>query len=437
VAKIKIRFFLLSFLFISISIWLVKTDPYLFDFKSMSHFKPDPILDCYRARVSPTSLGSLAETVPVLYRQDSQRRAIFDLPHLNFEISSVWSSSSQVNVGIHGASKASAIADQNFYFVGGDSGQFGAWSRRSGELSWKYIFADAARGVHSTAAIDGDSVYVGSYRGTIYNIDRISGDLIWSRVVGHTIGASPLIVGRNLILAVETYDPDGYLLNLDKSSCEILWKSVNLGEQAHSSPAYDPQYGLVILGANNHTYQAFELETGQRKWISVVSGDVKSTPWIEDGYSYITTWGQEVLKFDNQNGKKIWASELRGKSQVSPLYSKRHDLVFVSDSTGTLYGFQGRDGRKKWEIKNSHPLQISSPVLLRAGTQEKILYACLSKKMCLINFEGKIEKQWPLDGVFTGSIYLVQHPLKSDEWEMPLAFDEGPLVQYRLQLRNK
>ncbi|MFN8943301.1 MAG: PQQ-binding-like beta-propeller repeat protein [Pseudobdellovibrionaceae bacterium] len=377
--------------------------------------------------------ASSLESAISVYRQNDSRQAIFSVPHFNFTIKKIWRSADPVNLGVHSASKASAIIHKDSVFVGGDNSWFYSYDKKNGNLNWKFYTADSTRGIHSTAVAEGDFVYVGSYRGSIYKIHQKSGKIVWSRIVGQTIGASPLIVGDQLIIAVETMKPGGYLISMHKDTCELQWRSTDLGEQAHSSPAYDPQTGLLVLGANNSTYQAFDVKTGHRVWKTHIQGHIKSTPWVDEGHSYITSWGNEIFKVDHKTGALAWRAELENKSQVSPALSKKHGVVFVADSGGKMYGLSESTGDILWTQESDLKFQISSPVVLKTPQDEKFLFFCQKAKVCLINHKGKIEKTWPVDGFFTGSLFLIDVDPGEGTSKLPMAFNEGHLVQYELQ----
>ena len=126
------------------------------------------------------------------------------------------------------------------------------------------------------------------------------------RTIGDTVGASPLIDRDTITFSVETNSLNGYLVRLNKKNGDIIWMSPPLGEQAHSSPALDVPSGTLVLGVNNSTIQGFSYSSGRRLWSIGVNGPVKSTPVVDGGIGYVTTWGKELIAFNMDKGIILW-----------------------------------------------------------------------------------------------------------------------------------
>ena len=54
-------------------------------------------------------------------------------------------------------------------------------------------------GVHSSPAVSGDTVYVGSNNGSFYALDRATGAIEWEREIGTWVGAGPAISGNAVV----------------------------------------------------------------------------------------------------------------------------------------------------------------------------------------------------------------------------------------------
>jgi outer membrane protein assembly factor BamB len=347
----------------------------------------------------------------IMYRGTGERRADFHVSRPVKRLHPVWSSN-KINLGIHGASKSSPITDGERVFVGGDDSWFRAFSISSGEPQWSFYLGAANRGIHSTAALDESGVYVGSYRGALYKMDRTTGNLIWERIIGDTIGASPWLGEDGIVAAVETTRPDGYLMKLSRENGDIIWRSPAFGEQAHSSPAFDPASRLFILGVNNSTLQAFHAESGERAWSVAAKGQIKSTALLRNGKGYITSWGKDLVSFDVRSGKTLWSVGLADKSQVSPVFLESRDLVVAADRTGLLQAFDAQTGEARWKLsfRSTNPDRVNlqtSPVVLRADNrEEQILFMCEDGMLCLISSSGHVLNRVPMHGTLSGVPWL-------------------------------
>ncbi|MBC7420967.1 MAG: PQQ-like beta-propeller repeat protein [Bdellovibrio sp.] len=361
----------------------------------------------------------------IMYRSGPSRHAIFEADSFN-SIKNLWMTP-QINFGIHGASKSSVLADESTVFVGSDTSWFYAFDKFTGNLKWKFYLGESTRGIHSTAVIEKDFVYVGSYRGSVYKINKYSGALIWMRILGGTVGASPFIEKDDIVFNVETFRPDGYLIKLNKNSGEIVWQSDFLGEQSHSSPALSEDGKTVLVGVNNSTVQAFDYQTGQRKWTTKVLGQIKSTAWIDGPVAYFSNWGKELISIEIETGKIIWQAKLKAASQVSPAFSKKYGLILIADSNGTTYGVHSKSGKIIWQWQKEKFKQSSSPILLKIKRDEFFLLYCQVNKLCMIKPEnGLLVKTWDLDGFFTGSLFLEKNKIY-------FSYNDGPVAAYEFK----
>ncbi|RYZ82678.1 MAG: hypothetical protein EOP04_21575 [Proteobacteria bacterium] len=350
----------------------------------------------------PNELSGKSELVS--YRGSQGRQSVTAMKSLNFKLEKYWETG-PLNIGIHSASKASVVGDQQYFYFGDDTSWFYCFDK-GGRLIWRFYAGDSSRGIHSTAALDDKAVYFGSYRGSVYSLDKKTGALLWSRVIGETIGASPLIDDTSITYAVETMKPDGYLIKLDKSNGKTLWQSADLGEQAHSSPSLDKQSGIVVLGANNGTLQGFDFVTGKRLWNTKAAGPIKSTAAIADGTGYVTSWGKDTFSFDVKTGKIKWKFKFKSTSQVSPVYLSGSKTVVSADISGRTVGLDAGTGKLKWQIEVPSFRQLASPTVIESDGQQRILLICRSKTLCMISDAGKILATWPLQNQFSGSPFV-------------------------------
>ncbi len=357
------------------------------------------------------------------YRKSIGRQARYTLSRKPVALKSIWKSS-EINVGIHNASKASTAIDDEQLYVGSDTSWFYSFSL-TGKLLWKYYAGSAFQGIHSTAAVDEDSVYFGSYRGTFYSLDKHTGRLRWSKILGHTVGASPLLYGGNILVSVETIPANGYLALLDSRTGEIIWQTPPLGEQAHSSPTIDRENGAVLVGANNSTIQSFDLVDGHKNWSIDVGGEVKSTILVNQGIGYATSWGSDLTSFDLKSSKVLWIATLNAESQSSPVYLENRKIVFAVDKSGQGIGVNASTGKTVWINNFDLENQISSPIVVQFLKQEAILLYCKKQVVCLISDQGKVLNQWPVSGHFTGSPVI-----KNDR--LYLTYDEGGIEAFAL-----
>jgi outer membrane protein assembly factor BamB len=369
--------------------------------------------------VSWRMIQAQSSSKAIFYRQDLERTARFQgtiskKPTLEWQ-------SEKINVGIHNASKASPVADESGVYIGGDNSWFYAFDH-AGTLKWKIYLADAGPGIHSTAVLDQDYVYFGTYSGWLYAVHKETGLIHWQRKYGETVGSSPLIYENSLIVAIETFSggANGYVVRIDKKSGELLWQTDFLGEQSHSSPALDLKTGYLFVGANNSKFFAFDVTSGKLIWEVLLKGPIKGTPLVVEDKVFVSDWGKNFWCLGTQKGDVIWRTPLDVKSQVSPVYLADQEVLIIADRSSNLYSIR-KDGTLLRKKNLGIDRYLTSPVVVN---DTQILYLCEKDLLCLSSSAGKIFWGVPLNGKLTSVPFVYQNKIY-------VSLDEGSLVSFR------
>jgi outer membrane protein assembly factor BamB len=214
-----------------------------------------------------------------------------------------------LNIGVHSASKSSPAVDESGIYVGTDGGYFYALDF-DGRLRWKLYLADSPRGIHGTAALSADTVFIGGYNGVLYALDKSTGQVRWAKKLGDAIGASPALSNGVLFVSVETNDPDGFVAKLTADTGEVLWLSSWLGEQSHSSPTLAANKNLVMVGSNDGNFWGFDITTGEKRFSRRLLDAMKSTAAAFGDDVFFTSWDQRLVALHMTNGHQRWAVSL-------------------------------------------------------------------------------------------------------------------------------
>ncbi len=346
------------------------------------------------------------------YRLNAARTGISDEPFQPVTTIPAWTFG-PLDVGIHDASKASPAVDASGVYVGADSSWFYALDL-AGKLRWKLRVGSAARGIHGTAALDAESVFIGAYNGTLYALRKRDGELAWALRLGDTIGSSPVIVGDSLYVAVETFTPpDGFVARVRRATGEIVWLSEWLGEQSHSSPTIDAANGLVLVGSNNALYRALRLDSGAEVWRLPTRGAVKDTGSEIDGVVYVSSLAGEVYAIRAGDGHVLWHTALPGHSRSSP--TDAGGMLIVGSDDGSVLGIDAATGAIAWRTATGFDNMIGSAVALRAADETWMTWmACSATALCALRAStGEIVQRLELGAsitsvptVFHGSLFL-------------------------------
>lgn len=333
------------------------------------------------------------------FRGDERRSAVSVVPQglLDGELREVWRRDVG-NVGIHSASKASPAVDDSGVYVGSDSGWFFAFDH-DGNERWRFLARYAQRGIHATAALDQDSIYVGAYNGVLYRLAKADGRVIWQAKLGDAIGSSVLLKGDFAYVSVETFKPGGHLAKVRRSNGRLEWRSAEFGEQGHASPTYHDGTGLLITGDNSGRLTAWRDGDGGQVW-SQQFQDIKSTPLIHGGLVFITSWDGFLHAINPESGGVMWSASLGARSQGSP--TALADVILAAARDGSLHGI-GLDGRVRWTIKRAGSDIKASALALSDGILSVFVVACGARELCLIEPGGKILRRLSLRGELSGA----------------------------------
>ena len=327
------------------------------------------------------------------------------------------------NVGVHGASKGSPAVDDSGIYVGTDGGLLLRLDH-DGQIVWKLAVAGAVNGIHGTPALDDALVYIGAYNGEVYGVGKADGFPRWMTKLGDAIGASPVLVDDDLLIAVEVSSPpDGYVARLRRSTGEMVWRSSWLGEQAHSSVTVDLVSRSAMVGANNATYVALGLDDGLLSFRYRGDGPVKDTGCLVGDTVYFTTRTGSLVALDARSGELRFRVRLGSVTRSSPTLLPGTDLLVVavseSSSTGpqtaSAFGIDRRSGEIRWRRATGSDDSAASALAAKGPDGRwNAWIRCGDDSLCA--FDGLTgeprDRVWvgaPLTGVpvaYGGSLYL-------------------------------
>jgi outer membrane protein assembly factor BamB len=317
-----------------------------------------------------------------------------------------------VNRGIHTASKSSPAVDESGIYVGADDGWFYRFGW-GGETRWKFRAPQAEFGFHATAALDQKLVYVGAYNGFFYALRKADGGVHWSIRLGVAIGASAAVTSDAIYVAVETADPNGFVVKLARRDGRLLWASAGLGEQPHSSPALDEAGGRLFVGDNSGMLSALDLATGVIRWRTPLGGAIKATPLWVDGRVFVSSWAGKFYALDASSGRVLWERRLidgesaprliadrkRAEREMGSAVAVPGGFVVVGARDGTLRAFASVDGKPAWTYQLGYGRVMASGRLVGG----ELWYPCGETALCRLDAErGRLVERWPLSAGLSG-----------------------------------
>lgn len=223
-----------------------------------------------------------------------------------------------------GPTESSPLIVAGSVYVGDWKGNVWDISLRSGRERWSARLSGAVKG---SLASDGERLFIGTYGGEMVALDRHTGGLLW-RSGGHgAFYSSPAVAyGR---VYVGSLDDGVYAFGA--ATGNLLW-SRPTGGYVYASPAVWNH--LVLVGSYDDHFYALDAATGLVRWSFAANGRISGAASVIDGLVYFSTFNQRTYAVGADNGALV-TSWPDGK--YSPAVTDFIHLYLVG--LGRLYAF--------------------------------------------------------------------------------------------------
>ena len=277
--------------------------------------------------------------------------------------------STPMNYVGHTAAKASPVptsAGDTIVFAA-DTGRIDAYCR-DGQKKWSTQTGATELGFHGSAAIVGDTAYIGGYDGDVYALDIDDGEIVWhtpsSDLDGTlAVGSSPAYYEGSLYVIVEYGSPSsGALWELDAETGEPLWSDQRMWGQPHPSPTIDLDLGRIVAGSNDGVVYCWEFPSMEFLWEFQADADgeereggafragaeIKGTVAAHDGRGYFGSWDNNVYCLDLEDGSEEWAVDTGGSNMSNPAVDPEQDIVYAGGDSGIVRALDAHSGEELW-----------------------------------------------------------------------------------------
>ncbi len=270
--------------------------------------------------------------------------------------------------------RSSPTISGNFVYVGSWDGYVYCLNKNTGELIWKF---ETGSGVWSSPAISGNFVYVGSYDSYVYCLNKNTGKLLWKFQTGNYVSSSPAISGNFVYVGSN----DSYVYCLNKNTGKLLWK-FQTGSDVFSSPAISGNF--VYVGSNDSYVYCLNKNTGELIWKFQTGKWVDSSPAISGNFVYVGSSDGYVYCLNKNTGELIWKFETGDYVHSSPAISG--NFVYVGSSDGYVYCLNKNTGKLIWKFKTGNYVRLSPAIsgnfvyVGSYGSYDSYVY-CLNKNI--------------------------------------------------------
>jgi outer membrane protein assembly factor BamB len=216
-------------------------------------------------------------------------------------------------------------------------------------------------------AVTDDSIFVGTFEGSVVRVDMESGEVLWEAEIGQSVVGGVAVDDERVFAGMV----DGKVAAFSRDSGSVLWE-VWLSTTVASAPLVaDGKVFFTTL--NNRTY-ALSVDSGERIWTHssvpvalVVKG--AATPTTDGRAVYVGYSTGEVFAFNISDGKIMWGknlSQLSGRSEVDRLQdvdaevvvgqtnsSNGQFIIYTVNHQGSVMAMRPADGSQLWQRKFS------------------------------------------------------------------------------------
>ena len=188
--------------------------------------------------------------------------------------------------------------------IGSCSGSLYSLDRTTGEPIWLYdTAADGPRAqFHGEPILLGDGLVVptdSNPKGHLYSFDIASGKLLWKVPFNYGVGTTPLLIGERIVVV----SVEGDVAAIDSKSGKIAWRVTPVGTLepglAIPSPAYAANRILVVDNANQIV--ALDAADGTTVWRKTLSGRPNTSLLVTGNDVVVGTADGQPLAHDSRS----------------------------------------------------------------------------------------------------------------------------------------
>jgi len=341
-----------------------------------------------RGRPSYESLRRERTDTTIVVRAPSPAHAVGDRsPHTNFRHQALGALVALAVILVAMAAHAQTGGDWPT-FRGKAQNTGVAHSPLAADLSLKWTY-ETGGSVESTAAIVGDTVYVGTMTGALVALDLSSGAFKWKLVTGgNAISASPLVHGTTVYVG----DEGGTFYAVNAANGALRWQ-FQTGDQITSSAIWVAD--SVLFGSYDNTLYRLRASDGAELWAFEADAQVHCTPCEAGGTVMIAGCDGLLRVIDLATGRELRAADLGGNFAGAPAYGSGQ--VFVGGLEGRYYAVRLSDAAILWR----HEEQSRSAAIYAAAAVmgDAVVFASRSNNVFRVSREtGAVEWTFPTRG---------------------------------------
>lgn len=227
---------------------------------------------------------------------------------------------------------------------------------KNGQLRWRKELKDR---ISSGISPRQDKAYVGTQEGIFLALDQSSGESLWQLKAGGAFEACAVFWHTQIIVGCT----DGKIYFITRK--EDLGGIVDIGSPIRIAPLVDGD--RMYLGADDSTFQCFDLKSRKRKWKVKTGGKLVLPPYADEKRVFFLASNSVLYCLDKKDGDILWWWIVPSRSGYNLEFSA--DKILVTSFSSVLFCLDRKTGKEigrydaKTEIK-SNPMWYDPYVLI-------------------------------------------------------------------------
>jgi outer membrane protein assembly factor BamB len=212
-----------------------------------------------------------------------------------------------------------------------------------GKLQWSF---EADQSIWGTPVSDGANVYFGTLGKKVYALNARTGKQVWVQKVDGAVLGSP-VLGTGNTLYVGSFGGTVYVMNKANGSAQSLTTSSKTASNwIWSGPALNN--ATLYFGDGNGSLYAYPVSGTDQPWNQQLNGAITGTPLINGDDIVIGTEAGNVY-FIDRTGNNLRPISITGKVYSSPVAAGDLVLVAPTDGDASLVALD-QNGAVKWSF---------------------------------------------------------------------------------------
>jgi outer membrane protein assembly factor BamB len=240
-------------------------------------------------------------------------------------------------------------------YIGGMDGYLYALNLNDGQEKWRYKATDAIR---AAPAVKGGAVFIGDLAGVFHCVDAAKGTSKWTFNTDGEIIPSATFAGDKVLFG----SADEFMYCLEAAGGKQVWKFRVPGGPINPSPAVVD--GKSFATGCDSILHILNVDDGKEVGSVELPSQVGASPAIAGNMLYLGTMGRGVVGIDWKQAKTIW--EYPGSEDGAEFYSSAAvsgDFVVLGGRDKRVHALDAKTGDVKWTFATRGRID-SSPVIV-------------------------------------------------------------------------